>query len=115
MSKEMTVLITLIIYKVILILIGLWAQRRTHDNADSFIGNRTMGPVVASISYAASSASAWSILSLSAAAFVYGISTIWMFAGLIVGHGFSWFWIAPRLQKIAAEKKLVTVTDFLAL
>jgi len=115
MSKESIILITLISYKLILILIGFWAQKRTHNNADFFIGNRSMGPFVASISYAASSASAWSILSLSAAAFVYGISTLWMFFGLILGHGFSWFWLAPRLQKIASEKKLVTVTDFLAL
>lgn len=115
MSKEMTILVTLVTYKIILLLIGLWAQRRTHNNTDFFIGGRTLGPFVASISYAASSASAWSILSLSAAAYAFGISTIWMFVGLIFGHGFSWFWIAPRLQKVAARKNLVTVTDFLAL
>ncbi|VAW01210.1 Proline/sodium symporter PutP (TC 2.A.21.2.1) @ Propionate/sodium symporter [hydrothermal vent metagenome] len=115
MSKEYIVLIILIIYKVTLILIGLWARRRTHSNADFFIGGRTLGPVVASISYAASSASAWTILSLSAAAFTMGISTVWIFLGLVAGHGASWFWLAPRLQRIAAEKKLVTVTDLLAL
>lgn len=115
MSKEITVLIVLIIYKVVLVMIGLWAQRRTHNNADFFIGGRTLGPVVASISYAASSASAWTILSLSAAAFTMGISTVWIFVGLIIGHGTSWLWLAPRLQRIAAEKNLVTVTDLLAL
>ena len=115
MSKEITVLVVLVIYKVVLISIGLWAQRRTHNNADFFIGGRTLGPFVASISYAASSASAWTILSLSAAAFTMGISTIWIFLGLIWGHTASWYWIAPRLQKIAAEKNLVTVTDLLAL
>ncbi len=115
MSKEITVLIVLITYKVILILIGLWAQKRTHNNADFFIGGRTLGPFVASISYAASSASAWTILSLSAAAFTMGISAIWIFFGLIWGHGASWIWLAPRLQRIAAEKNLVTVTDLLAL
>ena len=115
MSKEITVLVVLVIYKVVLISIGLWAQRRTHNNADFFIGGRTLGPFVASISYAASSASAWTILSLSAAAFTMGISTIWIFMGLIWGHTASWFWLAPRLQKIAAEKDLVTVIDLLAL
>jgi len=115
MSKELTVLIVLITYKAVLILIGFWAQRRTHSNADFFVGGRAMGPLVASISYAASSASAWSILSLSAAAFTFGISTVWMFVGLMIGHGASWLWLAPRLQRAAAAEKLVTVTDFLAL
>ncbi len=115
MSKEITVFIVLIVYKVVLVLIGLWAQRRTHSNTDFFIGGRTLGPIVASISYSASSASAWTILSLSAAAFTTGISTIWLFFGLMWGHGLSWYWLAPRLQKVAAEKKLVTVIDLLAL
>lgn len=115
MSKEITVLIVLVTYKLVLIMIGLWARRRTHNNADFFVGGRSLGPFVASISYAASSASAWSILSLSAAAFTFGISTVWMFVGLILGHGSSWMWLAPRLQKISAENNLVTVTDLLAL
>ena len=33
----------------------------------------------------------------------------------MIGHGTSWLWLAPRLQKAAAEKGLVTVTDYLAL
>lgn len=115
MTKEMTVLVVLVVYKVVLILIGFWAQRRTHNNTDFFIGGRTLGPVVASISYAASSASAWTILSLSAAAFAMGISVIWIFLGLMFGHGASWLWLAPRMQKIAAEKSLITLTDFLTM
>ncbi|PHZ83251.1 sodium/proline symporter [Paremcibacter congregatus] len=115
MSKETTVVIVLVVYKITLILIGLWAQRRTHSNTDFFVGGRALGPFVASISYAASSASAWSILSLSAAAFTFGLSTIWMFVGLILGHGGSWLWLAPRLQRLAAAEKLVTLTDVLAL
>lgn len=115
MSKEIIILSVLIVYKVILVLIGLWAQRRTHSNTDFFIGGRTLGPFVASISYAASSASAWTILSLSAAAFTMGISAVWIFFGLMWGHGASWYWLAPRLQKAAKEKQLVTVTDLLAL
>lgn len=115
MAKENIMLTVLVTYQILLILIGLWAQRRTRSNADFFIGGRTLGPFVASISYAASSASAWTILSLSAAAFTMGISVIWIFFGLIWGHGASWIWLAPRLQKISAEKNLVTVTDLLAL
>ncbi|WP_417317072.1 sodium/proline symporter [Emcibacter sp.] len=115
MSRETTILVTLVVYKLVLILIGFWAKGRTHDNSDFFIGNRSLGPLVASISYAASSASAWSILSLSAATFTYGISTVWMLFGLLVGHSTSWLWVAPKLQKAAHDKKLVTLTDFLAL
>ncbi|WP_138380784.1 sodium/proline symporter [Luteithermobacter gelatinilyticus] len=115
MSREMTILATLVVYKVTLVLIGLWARGRTHNNADFFIAGRHLGPVVASFSYAASSASAWSLLGLSGAAYVMGLSVLWLFAGLIMGHALSWFWVAPRLHRIAHREGLVTLTDFLAL
>ena len=72
MSREWVVLTTLIAYTITLIGIGLWAQRRTHDNADYFLGARQLGPLVAAISYAASSSSAWSLLGVSGAAFSIG-------------------------------------------
>ena len=59
MSKEFIVLITLSIYITLLITLGYYGSRRTHDNTDFFIGGRTLGPFVASMSYVASSASAW--------------------------------------------------------
>ena len=67
MSRAQIVLATLIGYKVLLVAIGFWAQRRTHDNADYFLGGRKLGPWVAAISYAASSSSAWSLLGVSGA------------------------------------------------
>lgn len=113
MSKELIVLITLIIYITLLITLGYFGSRKTHDNTDFFIGGRTLGPFVASMSYVASSASAWVMLGLSGLGFAVGVSAFWVVPGLVLGHGFSWLWVAPRLQKLSHSEKLVTVTDFL--
>jgi len=115
MSKEQIILITLLIYIVLLIALGFFGSRRTQNNSDLFIGGRTLGPFVASMSYVASSASAWVLLGLSGMAYAFGISVIWVVPGLLLGHSFSWYWVAPRLQKLSHKHQLVTVTDLIAI
>ena len=97
MSNSGVILVTLVVYKAILIAIGFWAQRRTANNEDFFLGGRRLGPFVAAISYSAGASSAWMLLGLSGAAFVWGLSAVWIFAGVFSSMLFAWFWIAPRL------------------
>jgi hypothetical protein len=40
MEKAHVVLITLVVYKLILICIGIWASKRTADSDDFFLGGR---------------------------------------------------------------------------
>lgn len=115
MSKELIILITLIVYITVLITLGYLGSRKTHDNTDFFIGGRTLGPIVAAMSYFSSSASAWVMLGLSGVGYATGVSALWVVPGLVLGHGFSWIWVAPRLQKLSHSEKLVTVTDLLVL
>ena len=113
MTRELAVLITLVGYKIVLIMIGLWANRRTRDTADFFLGGRSLGPWVAAISASASSSSAWSLLGVSGAAYVWGLSAIWLFPSVFLGFLFNWLWLAPRIRVAAERQGAVTVTDML--
>lgn len=105
---------TLIIYKIILIFIGFWSQRRTRDTEDYFLGGRNLGPVVAAISYGASSASAWTLLGMSGVTYMLGLPAIWIAAGAILGCAVAWIWIAPRLMQYTRARNQITLTEFLA-
>ena len=85
MENETVILITLVGYKLFLIAIGLWASRKTQSNEDFFLGDRQLGPYVAAVSYSASACSAWTLLGLSGAAFVIGISVLWLVLGALAG------------------------------
>lgn len=113
MSNSSVILVTLVVYKAILIAIGFWAQRRTASNEDFFLGGRRLGPFVAAISFSASASSAWMLLGLSGAAFVWGLSAVWIFAGVFSSMLFAWFWIAPRLWRTSQVGGFITLTDFL--
>ncbi len=101
----------IVAYQVALIAIGLWARRRTRDHTDYFIGGRNLGGFVASLSYAAGSSSAWSILGVSGIAYAQGVSAVWLLPGTLTGHVIAWFLIARRLRDASRAHGWVTLTD----
>ena len=110
-NKE--VLITLILYNLLLIAIGFWAKKRTSNQDDFYLGGRGLGPFVAALSASASSSSAWSLLGVSGAAYVWGLSAIWLLPGVLVGYVVSWTWVAPRLMEISQKTGAVTLPELL--
>ncbi len=114
MAKTTVVAITLLFYKLLLIGIGFWASSCNKDEADFFLGGRALGPVVAAISYSSSASSAWTLLGLSGAAYVMGLSALWVAVGSCIGMLVAWYWVAPRLMDHTRRKNQLTVTDFLA-
>lgn len=114
MDKATIVLITLILYKVLLVGIGFWASKRTKGGDDFFLGGRGLGPVVAALSYSSSAASAWVLLGLSGIAYTYGLSSIWLALGPIIAMLVTWFWIAPRLMTFSREHDHITLTEVIS-
>ncbi len=114
MEGTAALLATLVAYKLLLLGVGAWASRRNRDQADFFLGGRTMGPWVASLSAAASSSSAWTLLGVSGAAFLSGFSAIWYLPACLGGFALNWLFVAERLRRRSAEGGAVTLTEFLA-
>jgi len=113
MQKATVVLITLILYKLVLVTIGLWASKRSNSREDFFLAGRGLGPIVAALSYSSSAASAWALLGLSGIAYLYGLSTIWVPLGSIVSMLVVWFWLAPRLMSFSRQHDQITLTEVL--
>jgi len=113
-DAAVAILITLVVYKLALLGIGLWAQRRTRDSEDYFLGGRQLGPTVAALSSAASSSSAWTLLGVSGYAYSYGLSSVWLFPACVGGFALNWWLLAPRLRQASASTGALTVTELLA-
>ncbi|MDJ0840139.1 MAG: sodium/proline symporter [Acidobacteriota bacterium] len=113
MDTSTVVLVTLIVYKLLLIGIGLLASRKTHGHEDFFLAGRGLGPWVAALSANASTSSAWVLLGISGAAYNWGWSAFWIFPGGVLGYFINWLLVAPRLRVMSRERGSITVTDFL--
>ena len=105
---------TLVVYFVALFAIGAWARQRTRDGDSYFIGGRGLGAFVGSLSYAAGSSSAWTILGVSGIAFSQGVSAVWLLPGTLTGHVLAWFWLGRRLNAVAHRNQWVTLNDLVA-
>ena len=114
MSSETAILGTLVLYKLLLVAVGLWAQRRTKTGTDFFLGGRRLGPWVAAISASASSSSAWTLLGVSGAAYKWGLGAIWLLPACWGGFVLNWTLLAPALRRASHRTGALTVTELLA-
>jgi len=93
------VIISLAIYFIAMVGIGLWAWRRSTDDIDGYLlGGRQLSAPVAALSAGASDMSGWLLLGLPGAAFVAGLSAAWIVIGLFVGALLNYIIVAPRLR-----------------
>lgn len=114
MDSTTSVFITLVFYNAILIGVGLWARGRNKGVEDFFLAGRGLGPWVAAISASASSSSAWTLLGVSGAAYAWGLPALWLFPATVGGFLLNWFWVAPRLSRLAREEGAVTLSEVVA-
>jgi hypothetical protein len=114
MTRAEAILYTLIVYKLVLVAIGLWASRRTRDTDDFFLGGRRLGGWVAAISASASSSSAWTLVAVSGMAYLWGWPALWLFPATLSGFLVNWLWVGPRLMKASRAAGAITLTEVLA-
>lgn len=107
------VAVTLVAYLVVLLVIGIWAQRRVGDTADFHLAGRRMGPIIAALSASASSSSAWTLLGVSGAAYAWGLQAVWLIPAIVSGFFINWVFIAPRLHPASHENQALTLVEFL--
>jgi sodium/proline symporter len=104
---------TLVVYLIVLLGIGVWAQRRIAGSSDFHLAGRRMGPVVAALSASASSSSAWTLLGMSGAAYAWGLQAVWLIPAVVSGFFINWVFIAPRLQPASHRNQALTLVEFL--
>jgi sodium/proline symporter len=112
-GQSFAALATLITYMVVLVGIGLYMARRTRTEDSFLLGERSLGPFVAGLAYAASTSSAWVLLGYSGFVYAAGLSAIWMVPGILAGYAAVWFFAGPVLRRASHEKGHLTLTDFL--
>jgi solute:Na+ symporter, SSS family len=108
------VFISLGIYFIAMILIGLYAYRKTSDLSDYMLGGRGLGPSVTALSAGASDMSGWMLMGLPGAMYTTGLSSAWIAIGLSIGAYLNYLILAPRLRTYTElANDSITIPDFL--
>lgn len=114
-SDRLEILVTMCVYMVTVIGIGIYFAKRSNENSENyFLGGRSLGPWVAAMSAEASDMSGWILMGLPGVAYWLGLShAIWTAIGLLAGTYVNWLIVAKRLHSysiIAGDS--ITIPDY---
>ncbi|MDT0574831.1 sodium/proline symporter PutP [Croceicoccus sp. F390] len=109
-------LISLALYFILMIGIGLYAWRKSTDSSEAYLlGGRDLHPAVAALSAGASDMSGWLLLGLPGALYATGLVEAWIGIGLFIGAFANWIIVAPRLRQQTVDYgNALTIPEFLA-
>ena len=110
MSLHLTVLL---VYAAILMAIGLWIGRRVRSSADFFVASRRLGPSLLFSTMLAANIGAGSTVAAAGLGYANGLSAWWWVGSAGLGSIVLALWIGPRIRRIAAERDLRTLGDYL--
>ncbi len=108
--------ISLILYFVLMLAIGLYAYMKSTSNSEDYVlGGRNLPPAVAALSAGASDMSGWLLLGLPGALYASGLVEAWIGIGLFFGALANWIIVAPRLREQTERyDNSLTIPAFLA-
>jgi SSS family solute:Na+ symporter len=106
-------LLLLIGYSVVLVLFGLWIGRRVGTSGAFFVAGRTLGPALLFSTILAANIGAGSTVGAAGLGYRDGLSAWWWVGSAGVGTLLLAFWVGPRIWRIAKDRGLYTVGDFL--
>jgi sodium/proline symporter len=107
------VVFSICIYMAGMLLIGLYAYRRTVNLSDYMLGGRNLGPAVTALSAGASDMSGWLLMGLPGAMYSAGLSSGWIVIGLCIGAYLNWLYVAPRLRAYTeVSNNSITIPDY---
>lgn len=114
-TNEIQVLISMVLYMLCIISIGLFFMKKANKNSENyFLGGRSLGPWVAAMSAEASDMSGWLLMGLPGVAYFSGVAdAAWTAIGLAAGTYINWLIVAKRLRRYSAvANDAITIPDF---
>lgn len=114
-SGSIIILITIFVYLVGMILIGVFYAKRNNSTSEFYLGGRTLGPYVTAMSAEASDMSSYLLMGVPGLAYLSGMAHAgWTIAGLAIGTYFNWLFTAQRLRRYTHITNSFTFPQFLS-
>ena len=110
----MIFIVLVILYFIILILLGIYAHRRTKKTAeDYFLANRTFGPVILFFTMAATNFSAFTFLGFAGKAYSSGFGQYGIMGFGTAFMAIMFFIIGRKVWKLGKEKEYITPPELI--
>ena len=106
-------LVLLLAYAAGLIGLGVWIGRRVESSGGFFVANRRLSAALLFSTVLAANIGAGSTVGAAGLGYRDGLAAWWWVGSAALGTLVLAFWIGPRIWRIASERALYTVGDYL--
>jgi sodium/proline symporter len=100
------------LYFAILLSIGVYFYRKTTNQSEFSLGNRSLNYWLTAIAAQASDMSDWLFMGFPGAIYLLGVSGIWFAFGLALFMFLTWQYIAPQLRRQTETHHALTLASF---
>lgn len=106
-------LTVLLVYAAVLMGVGLYIGRTVRSSAEFFVAGRRLGPSLLFSTMLAANIGAGSTVAAAGLGYADGLSAWWWVGSAGLGSIVLALWIGPRMRRVAAERDLRTLGDYL--
>jgi len=100
-------------YLLLLLVIGLWGGRESHDVAGYYAAGKKLPAWVIAFSSNATGESAWLLLGLTGMGYLVGVHALWIVLGEVLGVALAWMFVARPFKAYTDRYDSITVPDYL--
>lgn len=100
-------------YLAILLAIGVWGGRESHDLKGYFVAGKRLPAWVIAFSSNATGESAWLLLGLTGMGYAIGVHAFWVIMGEVLGVAAAWVFVARPFKEYTDRYDAITVPDYL--
>lgn len=94
-----------------LLLIGLWAARRTRNSADFYVGGRRFGLLAIALATMSSAMSGFLFIGGPALQYKLGFGTLMLTLPAAVSFALAWYLLGKQLMRLARSHDILTIPD----
>ncbi len=112
--RHTIVLISVSLYMLLCVAIGLWSLRRTKSTKDFFMAGRDLGVMVTAFAVFSSTLSGFGFVGGPGLVYKMGMSSVWMVVCAVIGFNLSFFLLGKRLRLFAELRDSISLPDAVA-
>jgi solute:Na+ symporter, SSS family len=111
----MFAIVLLVTFLVMMVAIGIWGMKKTHNVQDFFLGGRSIGPWISAFAYGTTYFSAVVFIGFAGKlGWGYGLDVLWIAVGNAVGGALlSWLVLGRRTRRMTQNLDAMTMPEFL--
>ena len=111
MNTDLTILVSVIVYMLICIVVGIWAIRRTKSTHDFFMAGRDLGVMLTAFAVFSSTLSGFGFVGGPGLVYRMGMSSMWMVVCAGMGYLISFSLLGKRIRLFAELRNAVSLPD----